>query len=88
LIPEGVMEEVVQVLECGARKYSPNNWMHVPESTTRYYDATMRHVDAWWKGEVEDGETGRSHLAHAICCLMFLQWLEQNGGDSETQQKI
>lgn len=83
LVPEGVMEEVVQVLEYGAAKYAPDNWKHVPEATTRYYDAAMRHIDAWWRGEAEDGETGRSHLAHAICCLMFLQWLEKNQNEEE-----
>ena len=78
LVPSGVMEEVIMVLEYGSRKYAPDNWKHVPEATTRYYDAAMRHIDAWWKGEKQDGETGQSHLAHAMCCLMFLQWLENN----------
>jgi hypothetical protein len=78
LVPEGVMEDTIKVLEFGAQKYAPDNWKHVPEATTRYYDAAMRHLDAWWQGETKDGETGQSHLAHAVCCLMFLQWLENN----------
>ena len=78
LVPEGVMEDVIMVLEYGAQKYAPDNWKHVPDATTRYYNATMRHIDAWWRGEHQDGETGQSHLAHALCCLMFLQWLENN----------
>lgn len=77
LLPEGVVEDVIKVLEYGAQKYAPDNWKHVPDSTTRYYDAAMRHIDAWWRGEAEDGETGQSHLAHAMCCLMFLMWLEK-----------
>jgi hypothetical protein len=27
---------------------------------------------AYWKGEDNDPETGLSHLAHAMCCVMFL----------------
>lgn len=76
LVPAGVMNEVIDVLEYGSKKYSDNNWMKVPDARTRYYDAAMRHMDAWWQGEVEDVETRKSHLAHAICCLMFLQWFD------------
>ena len=76
LVPEGVMEEYIKVLEFGANKYAPNNWKHVPQATTRYYDAAMRHIDAWWRGEMDDPETGMPHLAHAMCCITFLMWLE------------
>lgn len=77
LVPTGVMTDVVDVLTKGAQKYAPDNWKHVPEARTRYYDALLRHTTAWWEGEQLDPETGNSHLSHAICCLMFLHWLEQ-----------
>jgi hypothetical protein len=32
----------------------------------------QRHIWAWKEGEQNDPETGRHHLAHAMCCLMFL----------------
>jgi hypothetical protein len=88
LVPEGVMDEVIQVLEYGAKKYAPDNWKHVPQATTRYYDAAMRHINAWWQGEGFDAETKRSHLAHAICCLMFLQWLEESSITEEDKAVI
>jgi len=78
LLPEGAVQEVIEVLEFGAAKYSENNWQKVPDARTRYYDAAMRHLDAWWGGQKADPETGKSHLAHAVCCLMFLQWLDSN----------
>jgi hypothetical protein len=78
LVPEGVMADYIKVLEFGAAKYAPDNWKHVPDATIRYYDATMRHMDAWWRGEAKDAETGSSHLAHAMCCITFLMWLEEN----------
>lgn len=76
LVPQGVMSQYVKVLEYGAAKYAPDNWQRVPQATTRYYDAAMRHISAWWEGEMDDPETGLPHLAHAMCCITFLMWLE------------
>lgn len=72
LLPEGTIDEVIAVLEFGAEKYGADNWQHVKDSKTRYYDAAMRHIHAWKEGHRIDSESGESHLAHAICCLMFL----------------
>ncbi len=76
LLPVGTVNQVVQVLEFGSKKYADNNWQKVPNARTRYYDAAIRHIDAWWNGEKSDSETGLHHLAHAICCLMFLMWFD------------
>lgn len=78
LLPKGVLEKVLNVLEFGATKYAVENWKEVPNARTRYYDAAMRHIQAWYYGETKDPETGESHLAHAICCLMFLLWFDTN----------
>lgn len=79
LVPTGVMRDIVAVLEFGARKYSVNNWMKVDNPGTRYYDAAMRHIDARADGEKLDKDSGLPHLAHAVCCLMFLMWFEARG---------
>ena len=79
LLPDGVIEEVIKVLEYGARKYSEENWKLVEHAYTRYYDAAMRHISAWKQGETVDSESKQYHLAHAICCLMFLVWMDENG---------
>ena len=76
LLPKGALNAVIRVLEFGASKYQADNWKHVPEAKTRYYDAMQRHIDAWWHGEQKDPETGEHHLAHAICCGMFLWWFD------------
>lgn len=76
LLPKGAVNSVVDVLEAGAIKYSVDNWQQVPNARTRYYDAAMRHIDAWFNGDLKDAETGLPHLAHAICCLMFLIWFD------------
>ena len=78
LLPKGTITEVLKVLEFGAKKYAPDNWMKVDNARTRYYDAALRHITAWHEGEKFDQETGVSHIAHALCCLHFLMWFELN----------
>jgi hypothetical protein len=80
LLPVGAVAEVIAVLEAGAAKYGAGNWQRVPDARARYYDAAMRHLEAWWAGEKRDPETGRSHLAHVACCVLFLLWLDREGG--------
>ena len=72
LIPPLAMKEMVRVLTFGAQKYERDNWKRVPESKRRYFDALERHIWAWKMGEQLDPESGIHHLAHAMCCLMFL----------------
>ena len=78
LFPQGVLAAVLEVLEVGARKYAVDNWKRVPEARTRYYDALMRHIEARWRGEKRDPETGKLHWAHAACCVLFLIWFDLN----------
>jgi hypothetical protein len=80
LLPMDVLEDVVRVLMFGARKYpSADNWKRVPNARIRYYDAALRHLTAWQRGEANDPETGLPHLAHAQCCLTFLGWIDKHG---------
>ena len=72
LLPPLALEETVKVLTFGAQKYERDNWQKVPDSKRRYFDALQRHVWAWKQGEQFDQESGIHHLAHAMCCLMFL----------------
>jgi hypothetical protein len=80
LIPWDGMEEIVKVLEFGARKYARDNWKHVEGGEQRYQAAAFRHLIAYNRGEKVDQETGLSHLAHAGCCLLFLLSLEKHNG--------
>jgi hypothetical protein len=72
LLPPLALEETVKVLTFGAQKYERDNWKKVPDSKRRYFDAMERHIWAYKKGEQMDPESGIHHLAHAMCCLMFL----------------
>ena len=72
LLPPLALKATVDVLTFGAQKYERDNWKKVPDSKRRYFDALQRHLWAWKEGEQIDPESGRHHLAHAMCCLMFL----------------
>ena len=71
LLPPKSILEVGKVLTYGAEKYDPENWRKVDDLQNRYTSAALRHVFAHIDGEENDEETGLSHLAHAMCCLLF-----------------
>ena len=77
LLPPLALRETVKVLTFGAEKYEPDNWRRVPDSHRRYFDAAQRHLWAYKEGEVIDPESGVNHIAHAICCLMFMLDLDE-----------
>lgn len=79
LLPWKQIETVVKVLDMGKKKYSRDNWQSVKDGKNRYSAACMRHLVAYWSGEKTDPESGISHLGHAICCLLFMMWFEDNG---------
>ena len=81
LMPWKELEEVLSILDFGANKYSRDNWKHVEPA--RYEKAAMRHLIAYITGELNDPETGKSHLAHLICNALFLMWNDNHRHDSE-----
>ena len=77
LLPWRAVGDVVKVMSYGALKYAPGNWVKVPEWRWRYYAAALRHLTAWWLGEKLDSDSGLPHLAHAVCCILFMAELDQ-----------
>lgn len=71
LLPPKAIAEVAKVLAFGAEKYAPENWRKLEDLQNRYTGASLRHVFAHMDKERLDKETHLSHLAHAICCLLF-----------------
>lgn len=72
LLPPIALEETAKVLTYGAEKYEEENWRRVPGAEDRYFDAALRHMWAWKQGQMNDPETNLHHMAHAVCCLMFI----------------
>jgi len=77
LIPPKATKALAEVLTYGAKKYKPNNWQRV-DDTSRYIDALYRHLEAWRSGEELDPESGLSHLAHAMTNISFLIYFNQS----------
>lgn len=75
LVPGDALEEIIKVLDFGAKKYAAENWRKGMK-WSRVWGAVMRHLWAWWRGQDKDPETGLSHLAHAGCGIFFLIWFE------------
>jgi hypothetical protein len=75
LLPFELLTDVNKVLQHGAVKYGINNWRKREGfKLSRCYNALLRHMFAFWRGEDNDPETGISHLAHAMCNLIFLMY--------------
>jgi hypothetical protein len=73
LIPINALEEVSRALMYGKEKHGAWGWMENPKSYTELLAKTQRHIFQFQRGETIDPKTGLSHLACAICDLMFLQ---------------
>lgn len=71
LVPWDAVGLFVDVLTIGAQKYSARNW-EKGITFGRLFAAAQRHLVAWWGGEDVDPDTGKSHLAHAVCNIFFL----------------
>jgi len=64
LMPWRQLERVQKVLDYGAVKYGPFNWIKVQDPITRYSAALTRHMVAYLQGDLYDEESGNHHLAH------------------------
>lgn len=84
LIPFDLLADVNKVLQHGQRVYGTGNWRK-PDGfkLSRCYNALLRHMFAWWKGEDNDPQTGISHLAHAMCNLLFMMYHFKNNKKSD-----
>jgi hypothetical protein len=88
LIPPILLQAIAEVLTSGLAKYKdPDNWKKVPNLTTRYYGALLRHLVAWRSGEKLDPESGLPHLWHMACNIAFLIWKEEKESHKDINQK-
>lgn len=70
LLPFKALEGPVRVLMFGAKKYDRDNWRKGLDRK-QTIGATIRHLVAYLEESQIDPETGESHLAHAVCELLF-----------------
>ena len=58
------LQEVGEVATFGAKKYSDNGWLSVPDGERRYTDAMLRHLLKEAIGEERDAKSKLRHAAH------------------------
>lgn len=71
LIAPEFLYAIAEILQFGAEKYGERNWENGMD-WSRVYRAAIGHLFDWWMKKGPDPETGKSHLWHAACCVMFL----------------
>lgn len=86
LIDAEMLESLARVLTFGARKYAEENWRK-GISFKRLLAAAKRHINAIERLEDNDTETGELHAAHAMCCMMFLGWMQKNRPDMDDRYR-
>lgn len=69
--PVRAFESTVRVLEFGAKKYVKGNWAR-GMAWSVCFTCTMSHLSKAFQGEENDEESNLSHLAHAMCNIVFL----------------
>ena len=77
LLPPRPLIEIAEVFDYGQRKYAAWDWAGGMKAS-RLFSALLRHAWAWWSGQDNDPETGKSHLAHLGCCLLMLMDLSRS----------
>lgn len=87
LISPQALGLLAAVLREGALKYGRRNW-EAGMDHSRVYAAAQRHLNAYWGGEDLDPETGQPHLAHALCCVMFLTHYTTTGTGKDDRPRL
>lgn len=78
LMPEQALEEVLKVLEFGAKRYGEMNWIDNASQVewTRYQNALERHLKKFKRGADLDSDSNLYELAHLACNALMLLTLQ------------
>lgn len=80
------LSSVAEVTTYGARKYTPNGWVTVPDGIDRYTDALYRHLFLSVHQQ-KDQESNLDHLAHAAWNILAIYELTLRQEFSNDQLK-
>lgn len=82
LVPFEALGPMVDVLEFGAKKYAPYNWMK-GISYVETCESLLRHTHSFMSGEDNDQESGLPHVGHMLCNCLFLSWMSLHRKDMD-----
>ena len=57
----------------GGRKYGSHNYREAGVRYSTYFDATIRHLFAWWEGEDIDPDSGLPHIVKIMADMTVLR---------------
>lgn len=77
-IPLEVLLEMAKVRMANQHKYDRDNRLK-PIEASLLFDATLRHMLAWYSGIDMDSETGCNHMTHALYNLAMFVSSQQRG---------
>ena len=88
LLPYDALDSIARILTDGASEYGDRNW-EKGFPWTSVFASLIRHLTAWMLGEDTDRKSGRLHLAHAGCNVLFLLafYLRKTGTDDRVKVK-
>lgn len=86
-VPACVLGELAVAMTEGAWKHGFFNFRISKMLATTYYDATQRHLLAWYDGEDIDPDSGLSHITKAIASLVVLRDSMINGTFKDNRPK-
>lgn len=80
------LEDMVKVLEFGAKKYSRDNWKK-GLYTVEICESLLRHVFKYLSGEDIDPESGEPHIGSIQANSMFLGYMDKNKPEFDNRVK-
>ena len=79
LVAPWALDQIAKVYTYGTIKYDDDNWWKGLRWKRDVFGCIIRHVWKWFRGEINDDESGLHHLAHAAWNCMTLMEYERNG---------
>lgn len=78
LVPLNVIRGVSDVYTDNFALYG-EDWKRLPKAQSIFYDAALRHLEAWQSGEEYDPEDGKMHIIKVVANFIFVAWHELMG---------
>ncbi len=78
LVAPWALEQIARVYTYGTIKYDDDNWWKGLRWKKDVFGCIIRHIWAWFRGEINDDESGLHHLAHAAWNCLALMEYERN----------
>ena len=70
---QAAISDFADCLDEGAKKYSANNWKKSMD-VNQIKNSLINHLEKFLVGEINDIDSGNTHISHILCNCMFLEY--------------